>query len=95
LERLYENLGAVKLELTPEELSDVNSAISKITIAGDRYPEALRKKTLRFGWIKLAQLFDRDEVLKPEWVPLSITPPSGVMAGFAADKIFNKGLTWS
>jgi aryl-alcohol dehydrogenase-like predicted oxidoreductase len=45
LERLYENLGAVKLELTPEELSDVNSAISKITIAGDRYPEALEKRT--------------------------------------------------
>jgi aryl-alcohol dehydrogenase-like predicted oxidoreductase len=45
LERLYENLGAVKLELTPEELSDLNSAISKITIAGDRYPDVLEKRT--------------------------------------------------
>jgi aryl-alcohol dehydrogenase-like predicted oxidoreductase len=38
LERLEENLGAVNVMLTPEELSDLNDALSKIEIAGDRYP---------------------------------------------------------
>lgn len=38
LERLEENLGAVDVELTPEELSDLNDALSKIEISGDRYP---------------------------------------------------------
>jgi len=38
LERLEENLGAVDVELTPEELSDLNDAFSKIEISGDRYP---------------------------------------------------------
>jgi aryl-alcohol dehydrogenase-like predicted oxidoreductase len=38
LERLEENLGAVNVVLTPEELSDLNDALSKIKIAGDRYP---------------------------------------------------------
>lgn len=46
-ERLYENLGAVNLELTPEELGAINSALLKITIVGDRYPEALEKRTGR------------------------------------------------
>ncbi len=36
LERLIENLGAADLELTHKELRDINSALSKITIAGDR-----------------------------------------------------------
>jgi aryl-alcohol dehydrogenase-like predicted oxidoreductase len=47
LERLVENLGAVKIELTPEELRDINSALSKITIVGDRCPEELEKRTGR------------------------------------------------
>ena len=47
LERLEENLAAADLELTTEELHDLNAAISKITIAGDRYPEALEKMTGR------------------------------------------------
>ncbi|WP_223588040.1 aldo/keto reductase [Neobacillus bataviensis] len=38
LERLEENLGAAEVELTPKELSDLNDALSKIEIAGDRYP---------------------------------------------------------
>jgi aryl-alcohol dehydrogenase-like predicted oxidoreductase len=38
LERLEENLGAVDVELTPQELSDLNKALSKIEISGDRYP---------------------------------------------------------
>jgi aryl-alcohol dehydrogenase-like predicted oxidoreductase len=38
LERLEENLGAVDVVLAPEELSDLNDALSKIKISGDRYP---------------------------------------------------------
>ncbi|MGD0953398.1 MAG: aldo/keto reductase [Methanotrichaceae archaeon] len=47
LDRLIENLGAVDIELTHEELRDINSALSKINIAGDRYPEELEKRTGR------------------------------------------------
>ena len=47
LDRLIENLGAVDIELTHEELRDINSALSKITVAGDRYPEELEKRTGR------------------------------------------------
>ena len=47
LERLIENLGAVNIELTTEELRDINSALLKIAIAGDRYPEELEKRTGR------------------------------------------------
>lgn len=38
LERLEENLGAVDVELTQDELSDLNNALSKIQISGHRYP---------------------------------------------------------
>jgi aryl-alcohol dehydrogenase-like predicted oxidoreductase len=38
LERLEENLGAAEVELTPEELDDLNDALSKIEISGERYP---------------------------------------------------------
>ncbi|MEH7335820.1 aldo/keto reductase [Neobacillus drentensis] len=38
LERLEENLGGAEVKLTPKELSDLNDALSKIEIAGDRYP---------------------------------------------------------
>lgn len=38
LERLEENIGAADIELTPEELSDLNDALSKIKISGERYP---------------------------------------------------------
>ncbi|MGD0856044.1 MAG: aldo/keto reductase [Dehalococcoidia bacterium] len=47
LERLVENLGAVSLILTPAELRDINSALSQIAIAGNRYPDALEKQTGR------------------------------------------------
>lgn len=47
LERLVENLGAVNIVLTPDELRDINSALSKISIAGNRYPEELEKRTGR------------------------------------------------
>jgi len=45
LNRLEENLGAANVELTPEDLRDINSAISKITVMGARYTEELEKRT--------------------------------------------------
>jgi aryl-alcohol dehydrogenase-like predicted oxidoreductase len=45
LERLEENIGAVNIELTAEDLREIESAASKITIQGARYPEALEKRT--------------------------------------------------
>jgi aryl-alcohol dehydrogenase-like predicted oxidoreductase len=45
LERLDENLGAAGIELTPEDLREMDRAASKITIQGARYPEALEKRT--------------------------------------------------
>ncbi|GLX69751.1 aldo/keto reductase [Paenibacillus glycanilyticus] len=44
LERLEENLGAAEVILTPEELSGLNSALSKIKIVGDRYPAVVSNK---------------------------------------------------
>ncbi|HEX2908211.1 MAG TPA: aldo/keto reductase, partial [Phototrophicaceae bacterium] len=37
LERLDENIGSVKVELTATDLSDIATAMSKITVIGDRY----------------------------------------------------------
>jgi aryl-alcohol dehydrogenase-like predicted oxidoreductase len=45
LERLEENIGAVAVELTPEDLCEIDSAASKITIQGARYPVELEKRT--------------------------------------------------
>ena len=45
--RLDENLGAAELRLTAEDLRDIQSAASKITVQGDRYPEALERMTGR------------------------------------------------
>jgi len=47
LERLDENIGALAVELKPEDLQEIESAISKITVQGDRYPENLKKMTGR------------------------------------------------
>jgi aryl-alcohol dehydrogenase-like predicted oxidoreductase len=44
-ERLEENIGAVVVELTSEDLHEIDSAASKITIQGARYPEELEKRT--------------------------------------------------
>jgi len=43
LSRLDENLGAVDLELTSDDLREIESAASKITVQGARYPEHLQK----------------------------------------------------
>ncbi|MFX1445127.1 MAG: aldo/keto reductase [Promethearchaeota archaeon] len=45
LERLKENLGSIDIKLTAEESQNINSALEKIKIAGDRYPEELEKRT--------------------------------------------------
>ncbi len=37
LERLEENIGAMAVELTPQDLSEIEDAMSKITVIGDRY----------------------------------------------------------
>lgn len=47
LERLDENIGALGVSLTPDDLRQIKSAISKITVQGDRYPEELAKQTGR------------------------------------------------
>jgi aryl-alcohol dehydrogenase-like predicted oxidoreductase len=45
LHRLEENIGAVTVELTDDDLREIDSAASQITIAGDRYPEKLERAT--------------------------------------------------
>jgi len=47
LPRLDENLGAGSVELTREDLRDMNDAASKITVYGARYPEKLEQLTGR------------------------------------------------
>ena len=47
LERLEENIGATEVELTPDDLSEIESAASKITVQGARYPEHLEQMTGR------------------------------------------------
>ncbi len=47
LTRLEENIGAVSLELTPEDLREIDEAASRITLQGERYPESLEKLTGR------------------------------------------------
>ena len=45
LERLKENIGATEIDLTPEDLREIDAATSKIKVEGDRYPERLEKMT--------------------------------------------------
>jgi len=45
LSRLEENIGAVSVELTPEDLQDIDATASKITVQGARYPERLEQMT--------------------------------------------------
>jgi aryl-alcohol dehydrogenase-like predicted oxidoreductase len=43
LERLDENIGALAVELTPDDLRQIESAISKVTVQGDRYPKDIAR----------------------------------------------------
>jgi aryl-alcohol dehydrogenase-like predicted oxidoreductase len=45
LHRLDENIGAAAVELTSDDLHEIDSTASKIKIEGARYPEALEKRT--------------------------------------------------
>jgi len=45
LERLEENIGAVLIELTSEDLNEIDDSASKITIQGARYSEEHKKMT--------------------------------------------------
>jgi aryl-alcohol dehydrogenase-like predicted oxidoreductase len=47
LERLEENIGAADVELTPDDLGEIESAASQITVQGARYPEHLERMTYR------------------------------------------------
>jgi aryl-alcohol dehydrogenase-like predicted oxidoreductase len=47
LHRLEENIGALSVELAPDDLRDINDAASKITVQGARYPEKLEQLTGR------------------------------------------------
>src|SRR5437763_942551 len=47
LKRLEENIGAAAIELTPDDLRELDSAASKITIQGARYPEELERRVGR------------------------------------------------
>ncbi|MGA9527669.1 MAG: aldo/keto reductase [Terriglobales bacterium] len=43
LSRLDENIGSVAIELTKEDLRNIDETASKITVQGDRYPEQLQR----------------------------------------------------
>ena len=43
MKRLEENMRATDIELTAEDLSQIDSAASKIKVQGDRYPESAAK----------------------------------------------------
>lgn len=47
LSRLEENIGAADVQLTPQDLSDIEEGASHITPQGNRYPEALEALTYR------------------------------------------------
>jgi aryl-alcohol dehydrogenase-like predicted oxidoreductase len=45
LNRLEENIGAASVDLSADELRDINTAAADIKVEGDRYPERLEKMT--------------------------------------------------
>jgi aryl-alcohol dehydrogenase-like predicted oxidoreductase len=47
LHRLEENLGAADVELTPDDLRQIEDAAAKITVQGARYPEHLQQRVGR------------------------------------------------
>jgi len=47
LERLDENIGAVAVELTPNDLGEIETAAAQIAVQGARYPEKLEQMTGR------------------------------------------------
>jgi aryl-alcohol dehydrogenase-like predicted oxidoreductase len=47
LDRLEENLGAARVELTRDDLREIEEAVAKITVRGDRYPAHLQQRVGR------------------------------------------------
>ena len=47
LNRLEENVGAAAIELTPDDLGDIEDAASKVTVQGARYPEHIEQMSNR------------------------------------------------
>jgi aryl-alcohol dehydrogenase-like predicted oxidoreductase len=47
LHRLEENLGAADIELAPDDLSEIESAVSLISVQGERYPQHLQQRVDR------------------------------------------------
>ena len=47
LTRLEENIGAVAVELGPDDLREIENALAKITVQGDRYAKSLTQMTGR------------------------------------------------
>ena len=45
LSRLEENIGALTLTLSPEEIRELDKATSSVPVYGNRYPERLEKMT--------------------------------------------------
>ena len=45
LHRLEENIGAVSVELTPDDLREIDAAASEIKVQGARYPEEMERRT--------------------------------------------------
>lgn len=45
LHRLEENIGAASVQLTPEDLRQIEEAAAKIEVKGERYPEELERMT--------------------------------------------------
>jgi aryl-alcohol dehydrogenase-like predicted oxidoreductase len=43
LERLEENLGALRVELTADDLAAIDAVAAGITVVGDRYPEHMQR----------------------------------------------------
>ena len=44
LHRLEENLGAGNVELAPQDLERIDTALARIVIEGDRYPAHLQQR---------------------------------------------------
>jgi aryl-alcohol dehydrogenase-like predicted oxidoreductase len=47
LHRLDENIGAAAIQLTPDDLREIDSAASRIAVLGARHPEKLEQMTGR------------------------------------------------
>ena len=56
LHRLEENVGAAEVELSADDLRDINDAVSKITVEGARYPHRHRCAYTRVAHLQHARL---------------------------------------